>query len=61
MIIMFGDEWRRTFSCFDGLEGRPTLEECLKQGINRLARRQCVDMKSYLDNWLKKNMRAIKR
>ena len=53
LLQTYGEEWKEKFLCLDGLSGRPSLKECVEQGLAHKARKNYADVKVYLDTWLR--------
>ena len=53
LLEKFGENWKKTFPCLDGKLGRPSLQECVEQGLNHATRKKYTDVKIYLDGWLR--------
>ncbi len=53
LLEKFGEHWKKTFPCLDGKLGRPSLQECVEQGLNHATRKKYTDVKIYLDGWLR--------
>ncbi|MEI6417137.1 MAG: helix-turn-helix domain-containing protein, partial [Verrucomicrobiota bacterium] len=53
LLQTYGEEWKKKFPCLDGLSGRPSLKECVEQGLAHKARKNYGDVKVALDTWLR--------
>ncbi len=47
------DQWRKRYTCLDGLSGRPLLEESIKQAMGNKFRKKTDDPRLWVEQWLK--------
>ena len=53
LLANYGEEWAKRFACLDGFSGRPSVQECVEQALNHNARHKCLNLKIYLESWLR--------
>jgi acyl transferase domain-containing protein len=53
-----GADWQQQFPCLDGLSGRPSIKDCVRQALNHKARDKYKDVRVYLEGWLQNASRS---